>query len=300
LSVSCGAEWDPSIDDDDATGDDDDATDDDDSVPNDGDGDGFASETAGGEDCDDADPLIYPGATENPANGVDDDCDDTTDEGIEVSSVSPDNGLAGGGAIVVLNGSGLTGVLSVTLGGLAATDVDDEDDNTVEFFIPLDATRSAGPVDIVVGNTYGSVTLPGAFLFSGANSSLDSATLTSTGLQTITIGNSTSSYSATVTEDGVTSAVGQGAGILAEIGLGGQGFLPTDVPDSWAWFPALYSGDSGASDVYSGTLTPGSVGGFWVTFRFSNDGGLNWYYADSDPSDGHPDFLQLATLDVTP
>ena len=38
------------------------------------DGDGFAS----GEDCDDQDALVSPGAAETPYNGVDDDCDEST------------------------------------------------------------------------------------------------------------------------------------------------------------------------------------------------------------------------------
>ncbi|MFH1465472.1 MAG: MopE-related protein [Pseudomonadota bacterium] len=48
-------------------------------VPRDEDGDGFARLEDGGDDCDDADPDIFPGADEW-CNGVDDDCDGTIDE----------------------------------------------------------------------------------------------------------------------------------------------------------------------------------------------------------------------------
>jgi hypothetical protein len=152
----------------------------------------------------------------------------------------------------------------------------------------------------VVSHIYDSVTLPGAFQFSGSNSSVDSATLITTTSQTVSPGLTTAPYSATVTEAGVTGSVGQGGGILAEIGLGLQGFLPDSPPDSWSWSPATYSGDSGGADVYFASLTPSSYGGYSVSFRFSNDGGLNWYYADSNPSDGYPDLLQLALLTVAP
>lgn len=50
----------------------------------DGDGDGFYDETCGGDDCDDGDPLVYPGYPEsdkmgNCADGKDNDCDGLTD-----------------------------------------------------------------------------------------------------------------------------------------------------------------------------------------------------------------------------
>jgi hypothetical protein len=47
----------------------------------DSDGDGARDAACGGEDCDDADPAVGPGAVD-VLNGIDDDCDGTTDEAV--------------------------------------------------------------------------------------------------------------------------------------------------------------------------------------------------------------------------
>jgi hypothetical protein len=48
-------------------------------LPMDADGDTYVSEPCGGNDCDDSDPLVNPGATEICDNGIDDDCDGAAD-----------------------------------------------------------------------------------------------------------------------------------------------------------------------------------------------------------------------------
>ncbi len=50
-------------------------------TPRDEDEDGFESEADGGEDCDDADPTVHPGAVE-ACNEIDDNCDGVLDEGV--------------------------------------------------------------------------------------------------------------------------------------------------------------------------------------------------------------------------
>ncbi len=76
---------DDATDDDDAdddTGDDDadDDTGDDDTTPcPDSDGDGYDDAACGGEDCDDADDAVHPGAIDVCGDDIDNDCDDTVD-----------------------------------------------------------------------------------------------------------------------------------------------------------------------------------------------------------------------------
>jgi hypothetical protein len=47
------------------------------------DNDGYVDAHLGGDDCDDLDRTVNPGAREIPGNGLDDDCDGTVDEALD-------------------------------------------------------------------------------------------------------------------------------------------------------------------------------------------------------------------------
>ncbi|MFH0990669.1 MAG: choice-of-anchor J domain-containing protein [bacterium] len=81
-----------------------------------------------------------------------------------------------------------------------------------------------------------------------------------------------------VYEPAKTTVAGQGAGILAQLGLGPHGSYPNDT--TWSWINATYLNDAGGSDRYFGSLTAPSIGTYSYTFRFSADGGTTWIYAD--------------------
>ena len=51
----------------------------------DADGDGFMDDTCGGDDCDDADPAVHPGA-EEVCDGIDNDCDNLTPEDLDMDA----------------------------------------------------------------------------------------------------------------------------------------------------------------------------------------------------------------------
>jgi uncharacterized protein (TIGR03382 family) len=83
----------------------------------DADGDGYLDVACGGTDCADADPAVYPGATEICDNGRDDDCDGLIDQadlgdcgGLDGGSDAGDAGLDGsadGGDIAVADDDGV-------------------------------------------------------------------------------------------------------------------------------------------------------------------------------------------------
>ncbi len=104
--LAAGCPGNGSTDDDDVDVGDDDDDDDDGTEAVDADGDGYTD----GEDCDDSDPAVNPGATEDPCNERDDDCDGEVDESswpgspstsmAEITNVVADGGEAGGDADV--------------------------------------------------------------------------------------------------------------------------------------------------------------------------------------------------------
>ncbi|MCO4771678.1 MAG: IPT/TIG domain-containing protein [Deltaproteobacteria bacterium] len=288
---------DDSGDDDDATSDDDDATgDDDDSTPNpnDGDGDGYEGPFGDNSDCDDLDAAVNPGAVEDPSNSVDDDCDGDIDEAGSIDDIVPADGIAAGGTLVTVEGEGFLAITAATLGTTSITP-GSVTDTSFTFVSP------GGPVgdeDLEIITSFETLTFADAFTYTGTSTSIDSAELIGPATTSGAFGAAQGPYTASVTEAGTTGTGSAPSGIIAQVGYGTQGQLPTTWPD-YFFDDATWSMSDGGSDVFSASVTPHTYGTWMVVFRFSDDSGYNWLYADTNAATAL-DALELGQATVTP
>lgn len=106
-----------------------------------------------------------------------------------------------------------------------------------------------------------------------------------------------------VYERGITEGVGQGPGIIAQVGYGPDGTVPQQ--GSWVWFDAWYNIDVDgvmpndlANDEYMGRIVVVTPGIYDFAYRFSIDGGNSWSYCDLDGSQNGYDPQNVGTLIV--
>jgi hypothetical protein len=82
-----------------------------------------------------------------------------------LTTVTPASGPVAGGTSITLTGTGLSNA-TVTVGGVAAEDVDGVDDATLVVVTP---PGTAGPADVVITTAFGSATLVGGFTYGRAS-----------------------------------------------------------------------------------------------------------------------------------
>ena len=82
-----------------------------------------------------------------------------------LDGVFPSTGSSGGGTFIELSGSNLSGAVSVTIGGIAATDVTVVNPSFVTAVTPA---GSIGPKDVSITTPAGTATLPNAFTYGEA------------------------------------------------------------------------------------------------------------------------------------
>ncbi|HEY3448158.1 MAG TPA: hypothetical protein VGK67_17505 [Myxococcales bacterium] len=98
--------------------------------------------------------------------------------------------------------------------------------------------------------------------------------------------------------NGVTEAVGQGAQVEGQLGVGAAG-SDGSTDAAWTWVAASYGKDVGNNDEYQADLAP-AVGDYAYAFRFRYKGGPEWTYCDLDSNDNGFDQAQQGTLKVDP
>lgn len=79
-----------------------------------------------------------------------------------VTSLSPTFGPIAGGTAMYINGTNLSGISSVTFGGVEADDVQQSGDTLAVAFVP---PHPAGPVDVTITTPSGSVTKVGGYTY---------------------------------------------------------------------------------------------------------------------------------------
>ena len=87
--------------------------------------------------------------------------------GPSIVSISPSSGVLAGGTAITLTGANFTGVSALTLGGVAATSVQANQDGTVLTALTPPAT-AGGAVDVMVTTSVGSDTRVKAFTYAAA------------------------------------------------------------------------------------------------------------------------------------
>ena len=119
------------------------------------DGDRYASIESGGDDCDDTDASVNPGATEVTENGVDDDCDtETADEAAVAYSAWNDDYTASDVATTVIVGDATGDTFGQSIASISKTNPEDgTDDGYGDMVIGAPMVSGGGAVYVVYGPT---------------------------------------------------------------------------------------------------------------------------------------------------
>lgn len=93
----------------------------------------------------------------------------------------------------------------------------------------------------------------------------------------------TQNISARLFQTNATSKDGPLPDVMAEVGFGAKGTLPTTFSRKWLFFPASFQKQVRDEDQYIGTVVaPPQAGDFALSFRFSRNNGVSWTYCDGD------------------
>lgn len=211
---------------------------------------------------------------------------------VAVLGTVPDDGLADASANVAVLGTDLVFGAQFTVGATAATcTVTNATSASCTF---PDNGGTAAAADVTAQNPDGgSGTLTGGFTYTGVlpdlgatfwcNTQFPTSTTTTAGVASATI------YGQIYVSGMTDASTTQVAGIAGQVGYGADMADPTAVNFTWGdAIPNPGFDYTGNNDEHQGTITPAATGSYDYAYRFSLDGGLNYYYCDASGSnDGY-------------
>ncbi|HUU01662.1 MAG TPA: choice-of-anchor D domain-containing protein [Myxococcota bacterium] len=219
---------------------------------------------------------------------------------LAVLAVDPVSGIDAGGETVTIIGSGFTGANAVKIGVLDCAAYTVIDDTHISCTTPA---QPAGDYDLTVVKGVNSKTLSAGYRYTSEAQApdIDWCVLQFPAALSATAGAPTPLIFGRVYKAGVTEPAGPPAGITAQVGYGAQASDPRTTP-GWAWFDAVWNPscpDCGNDDEFMRSLTVDLPGSYSYAYRFSEDGGYTFVYADLLPgtTDGFST-AELGALDV--
>jgi hypothetical protein len=208
---------------------------------------------------------------------------------LAVLDADPDSGIDAGGETVVIIGAGFTGADAAKIGSLDCASFNVVVDGHISCVTPAQAP---GDYDVTVDKGVNSKTLNNGYRYTGEAQSpgIGWCDLQWPAAVTNPAGTPTPLIFGRVYKAGVTEPAGPPAGISAQVGYGPTGTDPRSAP-GWLWTDAVWNPscpDCGNDDEFMESLTVTTVGSYSYAYRFSEDDGFTFVYADFNPgtSDG--------------
>lgn len=201
--------------------------------------------------------------------------------GVSVSGVEPDNGVAGGGEMLTITGGPFTGTSDVQIDGVSCISWLVVDDGHISCETP---PHEPAFVRLTVWRDGGHGTLTAGFRFTGED---DFLAVTWAALHwppsvSCSAGVVMETITGRASAPGFTDPAGPpGSSVVAEVGWGPPATHPGRDP-GWVWVDAPWFADiEGGPDEFRVAPTCPTAAVWALAFRCSADGGLTYLYGDS-------------------
>ena len=208
-----------------------------------------------------------------------------------ITSVTPATGPSTGGTNVTLSGANLNGVIGITVGGVAATNVIIRSTSLVTFTTPA----GSGSADVVVTILSGAATLTGGFRYIAAPSASNSTLTVAENSTANPVGLSLSGDAPTSLT--ITSNPAHGTATISGTSIS---YTPANAyvgADSFRYTATNASGTSTAATVSvtvstnpilvaAATLTPSTTGAAYTNTLVASGGGQAPYTFNTSPASG--------------